>query len=287
MLRIQFHKYKYGRELLVDCFDLSEIDGKSMSSTEVHATGFYEIFLFIKANGAVIIEGNKIELKNSSVLLLPPSQPRKWILTAKPDCMMLIFEGEFVESFLKDSMFLHRLYYFGNFDCSPLMPAGAATFDRYKQLFHHVRAEIRELSLDSHHLLRAYLYEILILLNREYTAYNQLKGNLYRNNDMLKFKDLLKENIRHKQTVKEYAELLKMNRNRLNILCQDAYGKDAQTIVRNELAQACKNELLCTNKSVAEISYEYNFSAPSNFVRFFKSVVGLSPTAYRSEYAPV
>ncbi|SEW28963.1 AraC-type DNA-binding protein [Chitinophaga sp. YR573] len=285
MLRLEFHKYKYGKELLIDCFNLSEIAGKTMSSNEVHATTFYEIFLFPEGSGSITLEKQKIDFKSPSVLLLRPSQPRKWDLQVLPDCMMLIFEGEFIEMFLKDSMFLSRLYYFGNYDCSPLLPIDKAGIERFKMLFNWIKLEIQNLAEDSQHLLRAYLYETLILLNRDFTAHNQLKGNLYRNTDMIKFKSLLKDCIREKQTVKEYAELLQMNRNRLNQLCQDAFGKDAHTLIRNELAQSCKHELLSTIKTIAEISYEYNFSAPSNFVRFFKSITGVSPAVYRNQYS--
>ena len=63
MIQFNFHKYKYGKELLVDCFSLSEIRGKSISLKEVHATSFYELFFFTKGNGAVILEGKRLEFR--------------------------------------------------------------------------------------------------------------------------------------------------------------------------------------------------------------------------------
>jgi len=285
MIKVDFDKHKYGKELLVDCFHLSEIAGKNLSSGQVHTTTFYEIYLILNGKGSVILETERINFKGPSVLFLSPSQPRKWNIQMMPDCVMLIFEGEFIEAFLKDSMFLSRLYYFGNYNCSPFLPIDRKEEERYKQLFGWIKSEIKNLAVDSQHLLRAYLYEILILLNRKFTAFNQLKDNLYWNTDMIRFKKLLKERIKDQQTVKEYAEMLQMNRNRFSQLCRDTFGKDAQTIIRNELAQACKYELLSTTKTIAEISYEYNFSAPSNFVRFFKSVTGCYPAVYREQYS--
>jgi len=285
MLKFHFHKYKYGKELLVDCFNLSDIAGRSIAMKEVHATTFYEIFLFLEGNGSIMLEGSQLDFESPAVLFIPPARPRIWNLHSAPDCRLVIFEGEFMETFLKDHLFLHRLYYFGNYDSPPLLPLQREDISFFQALSDRIMEEIRSQAFDSQHLLRAYLYQLLILLNRKYADCYQLKGNLYQNTDMLKFRELLKKHIREKQTVKEYAELLKTNRNRLNQLCHEAFGKDANIIIRNELLQSCKNELLAGNKTIAEISYEHNFSAPSNFVRFFKSLAQVSPAVFRAQYA--
>jgi AraC-like DNA-binding protein len=285
MLQIHFHKYKYGKELLVDCFRLSEIAGRTLSLKEMHATTFYEIFFFFEGAGSLFLEGSKQTFKGPTALMLPPLQPRQWDLKTVPDCMMVIFEGEFMEAFMKDHLFLNRLYFFGNVDSPVLLPFKKDTISKFTPLLHGIRDEIKNLASDSHHLLRAYLYQLLILLNRAYAGHYQLKGNLYKNTHMLRFRELLKQHIREQQTVQQYADLLSMNRNRLNQLCKETFGKDAHTIIRNELLKSCKNELLVSNKTIAEISHEHNFSAPSNFVRFFKSLTQLSPAAYRQEYA--
>ena len=285
MIKFDFHKYKYGKELLVDCFHLSEIPGRSISMKEIHATSFYEMFFFMEGSGSVILEGKPLHFKAPAVLLLPPAVPRKWQVKKTPDCMLVIFEGEFMETFLKDQLFLHRLYYFNNVDSAPLLPLDGKEMDRFRELLLGIKQEIAHLQEDSQQLLRAYLYQLLIIVNRSYSAHYKLKGHLYKNTEILKFRGLLKQHIREKQSVKEYAELLNMNRNRLNHLCQETFGKHATDIIRNELLQACKNELLTSDKTIAEISYEFNFSAPSNFVRFFKSMTNVSPASYRTGFA--
>jgi AraC-like DNA-binding protein len=189
-----------------------------------------------------------------------------------------------METFLKDHLFLHRLYYFLPATFPAILVLAENDILEFEKLLQSVKKEIRGLQQDSHQLLRAYLYQLLILLNRHYTSYYQLEGNLYKNLNMLKFRELLKQNIRVKQTVKEYASLLNMNRNRLNHLCHEIFAKDASEIIRNELVESCKFDLLTTDKTITEISYDHNFSAPSNFVRFFKTMTTVSPAVFRSEY---
>ncbi|SEM78568.1 AraC-type DNA-binding protein [Mucilaginibacter gossypiicola] len=285
MIRFDFFKNKYGKELLIDCFNVAEIAHRSLSLQELHATSFYEMFFFKEVAGHILLEDIKLELVGPVALLLPPAQPRQWHLQGSPEGMVVIFEGEFMEAFLKDNYFLNRLYYFGNYDASATLPLKEEETNILLELSKNIKNEIDLLATDSYHLLRAYLYQLLILVNRSYTDHYQLKGNLYRNIEILKFRELLRQNIRMVQTVKQYADLLGINRNRLNHLCQETFGKNALAIIHDELLKSCKGDLLTTGKTISEISYEHNFSAPSNFVRFFKSLTKQSPTSYRQEYA--
>lgn len=285
MILFDFFKYKYGKELLIDCFSITDIAHRSLALQEIHATSFYEMFFFRKVTGHIVLEDTTLNLNGPTTLLLPPSQPRQWRLDSPLEGMVVIFEGEFMETFLKDSYFLDRLYYFGNYDAPPYLSLKKEETVIIFELLENIKHEIDLLASDSYHLLRAYLYQLLILINRSYTDYYQLKGNLYRNSGILKFRDLLRLHVRNKQTVKEYADLLGINRNRLNHLCQEALGKNALSMIHNELLKSCKIELLTTSKTISEISYELNFSAPSNFVRFFKSLTKISPASYRQEYA--
>lgn len=284
MLKVNFHKYKYGAELLFDCVDLHEIAGKSISSKELHLTTFYEIFFFMEGEGRIILEGKEIAISAPCVLFLRPGLPRQWELSEIYRCKIIFFEGVFIENFLKDHLFLHRLSYFLGDTFSRILPLQEKEMTVFEDLLSSVKQELNQLHEDSYQLLRAYLYQLLILLNRAYVSHFAMSGNLYQNMDMLQFKELLKRNIREKQTVKEYAGLMKMNRNRLNFLCQEVYGKDASKMIRTELVESCKYDLLTTDQTVSEVGSNHNFSATSNFVRFFKAMTKLSPSMYRAAF---
>ncbi|RKR05543.1 AraC family transcriptional regulator [Flavobacterium sp. 90] len=284
MLKVNFEKNKYGAELLLDCVELSEISDQSIGMKELHITNFYEIFFFMEGTGSILLEEKHIEINAPCVLFLRPGLPRQWELGAVKKCMVIFFEGAFIETFLKDPLFLHRLYYFLGGTFSSILSLSENEIQMFENLLLAVKKEISNLKNDSHQLLRAYLYQLLILLNRDYTKNYDLRGNLYENLNMLKFKELIKQNIKEKQTVKEYAALLNINRNKLNQLCHEIFAKDASDIIKNELVESCKYDLLTTDKTITEISYDHNFSAPSNFVRFFKAMANVSPAVYRTQY---
>ncbi|WDF55839.1 hypothetical protein [Mucilaginibacter sp. KACC 22063] len=103
MIQFDFDKNKYGKELLIDCFSIAEILHRGLALKEIHATSFYDMFFFIKVTGHILLEDARLELEGPVALLLPPAQQRQWHFNEQPDGMLVIFEGEFMEVFLKDT----------------------------------------------------------------------------------------------------------------------------------------------------------------------------------------
>ncbi len=284
MRTFKFNRNKYNQELLIDCLSIKEISELSTSLKEVHTTSFYEIYFFSDAKGSIFIEDQKHEILGDCIVLLPPLVARKWDISFNDSSYVLFFEEEIFDYTLKDSFFLYRLQCFNFNSIHPILPKVEGGCSNYCFLLGKIIAEIANLKDDSLYLLNAYLYQILLEINRNYVSYFNIRTALNSNSEIIRFKTLLKDNINSIQTVNEYADLMGITRNHLNKLCIDLLGKNASTIIRNELLLACKTELLASCSTVAEISYKFNFSAPSNFTRFFKDVEGISPGDYRKKF---
>ena len=62
-------------------------------------------------------------------------------------------------------------------------------------------------------------------------------------------------------------------------------GITAQEMIHHKQASEAKRACSrITTDAVSEIAYGLNFSDPSNFNRFFKSITGLSPQQYRQQF---
>lgn len=53
-------------------------------------------------------------------------------------------------------------------------------------------------------------------------------------------------------------------------------------IIKERILMEAKNHLTHTSMTISEIAYQLNFSDNSNFVKFFKSLTGLTPSQYRA-----
>lgn len=284
MRTFQFNRNKYGTELLIDCLSIKEISEFSTSLKEIHTTSFYEIYFFTCAKGTITVEEQTFDVSESSIVLLPPLVSRKWDIEFKEDSYVIFFDEEIFENILKDASFLYRLHFFGYKSYQPILTISKANFSAYCPLVSKIRNEISKLSKDSPYLLVAYLYELLLEINRDYSDAYNLERSLNLDSEIIRFRNLLKNHIKSKQTVSDYASLMGVTRNKLNSLSLKFYGKNANIIIRNELMLTCKNELLSSNLTIAEICHKLNFSAPSNFTRFFKSHEGISPAKYREKF---
>lgn len=95
------------------------------------------------------------------------------------------------------------------------------------------------------------------------------------------FKSKLANYIYEKHSVAEYADMLAVSPNHLNKCVKAATGKSAQELLSETVILEAKVLLKQSSLSVNEIAWKIGKEDPSDFIRFFKSKTGLTPTEYR------
>ena len=86
---------------------------------------------------------------------------------------------------------------------------------------------------------------------------------------------------RQSREVAFYANALNISSNYLNEICQTVCEHSAKEIIDYYLSSQLKFELNNTNKSMQELTEEYNFPNQSYFSRYYKRIIGESPTDTR------
>ncbi|MCI4669597.1 MAG: AraC family transcriptional regulator [Bacteroidia bacterium] len=281
MQKYQFYRDKYQTELLIDCFEKSKTL-MLKGPTKPFLITFYEIIFVTAGQGKFALNDEQIEVKAGTILLLPPNKWRQWVEMDKNfDGIYLIFEEEFISTFFNDALFLYRFHYFYNTSSPSYVSAETGDLARFMASLNEIRLEIKSLKADSNHLLRALLYLLLIHINRLYERNFDIKGDFYEDTLILKFRRLLEQNLKSKQRVSEYAQMLEVSQSHLNKLLKSYFGKSCSEIIKERLLIEVKKELLFTKKNLSEIAFELGFSEPSNFNRFFREMTGLTPKSYR------
>ncbi|MBD2754748.1 helix-turn-helix domain-containing protein [Spirosoma validum] len=84
-------------------------------------------------------------------------------------------------------------------------------------------------------------------------------------------------------TVHEAADRLHIHPHYLSDILKKYTGKTALQHIRERTAFEAQNLIRNTDLTVAEIGYRLRFEDPSNFTKFFKSVMGMTPRAYREQ----
>lgn len=128
-----------------------------------------------------------------------------------------------------------------------------------------------------HHLTCAFFYGIG-------THLYQLSPNRHYSNEELlmhKFLTEVKTNCRKERKVQFYADRLHISLGHLFSVVKRVSGKSPGEWIDDYITEEARALLKGTNLTIQQISYELGFPSQSFFGKFFKRVMGLSPTEYR------
>lgn len=279
MEKLQFERTKYGKELLIDACNKSEL----VIVADTMVLNFYTLIFLEKGNGVYHLDTETIHFEDNLVLFVKPGQINKVDKVIFEKCIMLFFEGDFLDVFFNDKDFILKFAYFHNPELPSFVKLDEAQFQTLNNFARELRAEIHAQTIDSIHISRSIIYYLLVRLNQAYAKVYGITQQTLQNPTVLAFLKLLEKNIKKQKSVESFANDLQISRVQLNSLCQKYFSKTATQIIRERTITEIKKALKYDVKSFSEIAYEYNFSAPSHFSRFVKQMTGKSPQEFKDD----
>jgi AraC-like DNA-binding protein len=270
---------KYGRDLLMDLARIETLKNFVLDDT-LHQISFYEILFIEKGRGSFSLDDNKMTIGPGTIIFTSPGQVRRWNLKGPAYGYTLFFDKDFLNLFFTDDLFLYRFQYFNQYAKPTKIQMPAKLFHQTLKLVKTIEEEFSMLQNDSNHLLRAVLYQLLVVLNRYYAVFYKVKGDTYVHPTFLRFRSLVEKEFMKRRHVATYAQLLKITPTQLNKICRQYSGLSAQQMIHHKVISEIKKELR-RNQSIKEIVYAFDFSDPSNFNRFFKRITGTTAQQYR------
>ncbi|MEP2239149.1 MAG: helix-turn-helix domain-containing protein, partial [Maribacter sp.] len=97
------------------------------------------------------------------------------------------------------------------------------------------------------------------------------------------FKNQVEENYIKTRNVKDYAEMLSITTKNLNEVVKEFTLDTAKTFIDNYVILEAKRAIVSTDLSFKEIAFELGFDELTNFTKFFKNKVQLSPKAFKNK----
>ena len=136
------------------------------------------------------------------------------------------------------------------------------------------------------HMSQLFLIYCRKLQNQQETQINNSKSAVY--NDLIgSFTALLEQNFKKTQKVSFYCDNLNITYNSLAKKTKSYCDKNPKEIIAERVALEAKRLLSSSSLPIKEITYELGFDEPTNFVKFFKKIAGLTPAQFRSNYSVV
>ena len=275
---VDFHVSKYGRPLLVDAALISDMPAFDSSPRPYRIT-FYDILLVTKGQGTFALDDMAHAVAPGVVLFTRPGEVRQWRVEGLEGAC-LFFAPDFIQEVFSDPRFVETFSFFRAGRPSAALRLSLRQKTEFLRRFAAMRREIVKLKGDASHLLRARLYELMVLLNRWYVRRHG-EVNQPTNNAAARFMALVERNFRKQRRVGAYASAVGLTPGHLSALCRKSLGVTAGAAILRRLALEAKRLLLFTSGTAAEVGYALGFNDPAYFSRFFRRQTGLSPRQYR------
>ena len=286
--RYIFYKNKYGSELLIDVVELKYVK-KFLSQSSVHTLTYYDITFVTEGEGKFSIDNQTNEAASRDVFFSKPGEIRNWDTRHIVNGYALIFEDEFLSSLFKDSLFVQHLSFFQSGKTSSKLQLPDELYMRILQILHNIKTEIDTYKQNDVYVLRALLYEVLMLLDREYKKVNMEEettskevGNIH----IDKFMKLVESHLKEQHSVQYYADKLCITPNYLNEIVTSTKGISAKQYIRNKVMDEAQRLLTYTDFPISDIAFELHFSTVSYFIRSFRQYTGTTPLLYRRTHKP-
>ncbi len=95
----------------------------------------------------------------------------------------------------------------------------------------------------------------------------------------------LAENMEQHVTIAELSKIFSVSDTHLKNIFKGVYGVPIYTYMRIQKMQSAAQLLIHTERSVAEIAYEFGYNNTSKFTAAFQKVMGETPSEYRKVHA--
>jgi AraC-like DNA-binding protein len=250
-----------------------------------HALRFHDILLVTRGRGRFDLDGERCRVAPGVVLFTRPGELRAWDVSGL-DGACLFFTQEFVAETLADARFLDGLAFFRAGRPSASLALAPRERGVFLARFRAMQREIRALREDAPDALRAVLYELLVLLNRWYTARHGAVPAAPPNATVQRFLGLVERDHAQRHRVADYAAELGVTPGHLSALTRAWLRRSASRVVRQRLTLEARRLLAHSDLTAAQVAFRLGFDDPAYFARFFRRETGLAPTTFRALQKP-
>lgn len=258
-----------------------------------YRSDFYSIHIFthISADTELVITNNTTDYRVTScnVAFNSPGQLIQWRKKGNTLSGYAIhFKSDFINLLLHKSWISYEFPFF-NFNMKRVLSFESYPKSRFINLCEEMLNEYVNKSKGQFQIIQAYLYILLIEINRLYEqGYGQdlpiETSNSRRAYTLVQdFYALIWKHIHEKHTVEEYAALLNVTASHLSETIKQVTGKRTSQLLNDAIIMEAKKLLMQTSLSVTQIGYELGFKDPSHFSKYFKNATSLTPLEFRQQ----
>ncbi len=263
---------------LFDIFRLEDLEGEVVKALPPYRKDFYHVsFKKSPSNSSVFINANRFENKRDCLIFSSPYHIYSWQRSSNTQSFVFYFKEEFLACDI-----LSEFPFFKVTEINLFEPEQAEA-EKLLGYFQMIWVEFKDTNSYKTHIIQSLVLALLYYCKSLYERYRTQEKDKPRSLIILnQYQQLINKFYLEKKTVEEYASLLSITPNHLNDVIKQATGKTARSFIVERILLEAKNLLTHTQIDIADISHNLQFDEPTNFSKFFKKYVGLTPLQFRN-----
>ena len=252
------------------------------SLEELHVVDFYMLIFIWEGKGMHKIDFTDYPCKKGTLFTIRKDQIHRFYKNDQIQGTLLLFKEEFIISYLEKLEAQKTLQLFNELLGDPKLQLGETEFEEIAAHIERIKQEYQRIN-DAYSLgiIRSELHILVTKLYRIKSQDDQLIPEKKYLSDFIRFQNLVEKQVKRTTRVKEYAQMLGVSTKTLNAISKSIVNKTAKEFIDEICIKQIKRLLINTSLSIKEIAYDTGFEETTNFYKYFKRRVDMTPEQFR------
>ena len=264
--------------------DILKKKPKDHSQFDHHKLSFYALVLFTESTGAYSHNFIDYTFEEGSMFAVRKDSVHKFYNNDGKG-LLLVFTENYISEQLNKAELSKLFLLFNELLSSPKIQLDETTYSEIQPLIGLIKEEYTHVNDEfSITIIKNLLQSIFSKLLRVKLSSDFLLKNNKHLLRFLSFQKLVEQNCFDSRKVTYYADIMCITTKTLNNICHSIIQKSAKAFITETLIIHIKRQIISSDKTLSEISFEVGFDEPTNFFKFFSKYAGMSPAHFRREY---
>jgi AraC-like DNA-binding protein len=247
---------------------------------EAERVEFCMLMVVSRGSGEHMLDFTRMPLKPGRVVFVRPGQVQEWRPQSGYEADVLLIEPAVLHpaamTLQQSALALLRLE-----DWPSRFDLDAAAFAAFRSLARQLRHELDQPFLDAVSAALARQLLLCVMLGMSRFAMQESADPSEQLLLARRFQRELDALVSVRPSVELLARRLGVSTSTLSRTCSNALGRTAKALVDQRVALEAQRLLVHSTASSVAIGERLGFSEPTNFVKFFRRLVGTTPEAFR------
>lgn len=250
-----------------------------------HRIQFYSILFILEGSGRHFIDFKSYDYQRGSIIFISPEQVHRFEWNDDRAAYFLNFTKNFLEKSSLGSNLMQQLSLYNYHLYSPVLQLEEDQLIPFIELVLRIKDEY-EAPADffTEEIIQSSLKIFLGMAERIRKKNRAAQKTSKYHNEFLQFQQLLQAHLLSNRQVKFYADAMTISTKKLNRITQEIMQQPAKTYIHELAVMEMKRLLMNTSLSIKEIAFKTGFEEPTNFVKYFRKLTGLTPVSFRKQY---